>query len=78
MHKFNDFKYIIVLISSSSSSSSISALGLFFVNPILGFLGLIHAQPVTESIIMFFAISSLWKNIKNIEKQSQLSVKEDK
>nr|WP_302636631.1 hypothetical protein [uncultured Clostridium sp.] len=75
MHKFNDFKYIIVLISSSSS---ISALGLFFVNPILGFLGLIHAQPVTESIIMFFAISSLWKNIKNIEKQSQLSVKEDK
>lgn len=77
MHKFNDFKYIIVLISSSSSSS-ISALGLFFVNPILGFLGLIHAQPVTESIIMFFAISSLWKNIKNIEKQSQLSVKEDK
>lgn len=76
MHKFNDFKYIIVLISSSSSS--ISALGLFFVNPILGFLGLIHAQPVTESIIMFFAISSLWKNIKNIEKQSQLSVKEDK
>ena len=41
-------------------------------------LGLIHAQPVTESIIMFFAISSLWKNIKNIEKQSQLSVKEDK
>ena len=27
---------------------------------------------------MFFAISSLWKNIKNIEKQSQLSVKEDK
>lgn len=77
MHKFNDFKYIIVLISSSSSSS-ISALGLFFVNPILGFLGLIHAQPVTESIIMFFVISSLWKNIKNIEKQSQLSVKEDK
>ncbi|MDD7683141.1 MAG: hypothetical protein PUJ05_09365 [Clostridium sp.] len=75
MHKFNDFKYIIVLISCSSS---ISALGLFFVNPILGFLGLIHAQPVTESIIMFFAISSLWKNIKNIEKQSQLSVKEDK
>ena len=75
MHKFNDFKYIIVLISSSSS---ISALGLFFVNPIIGFLGLIHAQPVTESIIMFFAISSLWKNIKNIEKQSQLSVKEDK
>lgn len=75
MHKFNDFKYIIVLISSSSS---ISALGLFFVNPILGFLGLIHAQPVTESIIMFFVISSLWKNIKNIEKQSQLSVKEDK
>ena len=75
MHKFNDFKYIIVLISSSSS---ISALGLFFVNPILGFLGLIHAQPVTESIIMFFAISFLWKNIKNIEKQSQLSVKEDK
>ena len=75
MHKFNDFKYIIVLISSSSS---ISALGLFLVNPILGFLGLIHAQPVTESIIMFFAISSLWKNIKNIEKQSQLSVKEDK
>ena len=75
MHKFNDFKYIIVLISSSSS---ISALGLFFVTPILGFLGLIHAQPVTESIIMFFAISSLWKNIKNIEKQSQLSVKEDK
>ena len=75
MHKFNDFKYIIVLISSSSS---ISALGLFFVNPILGFLGLIHAQPVTESIIMFFAISSLWENIKNIEKQSQLSVKEDK
>ena len=75
MHKFNDFKYIIVLISSSIS---ISALGLFFVNPILGFLGLIHAQPVTESIIMFFAISSLWKNIKNIEKQSQLSVKEDK
>ena len=74
MHKFNDFKYIIVLISSSS----ISALGLFFVNPILGFLGLIHAQPVTESIIMFFAISFLWKNIKNIEKQSQLSVKEDK
>lgn len=43
---------------------------LFLLNHFLGFSGLIHAQPLTESIIMFFAVSFLWKSIMNMEKKS--------
>lgn len=40
---------------------------LFTLNHFLGFAGLIYAQPLTEFIIMFFAVSFLWKNIRSME-----------
>lgn len=43
---------------------------LFILNYFLGFSGLIHAQPITECVIMFFAVSFLWKSIVNIEIKS--------
>ncbi|MDO5516005.1 MAG: MATE family efflux transporter [Clostridium sp.] len=44
---------------------------LFILNHFLGFSGLIHAQPLTEAVIMFFAVSFLWKTIKGIEIKSE-------
>lgn len=40
---------------------------LFILNYLLGFSGLIHAQPLTESIIMFFAVFFLRHDIKKME-----------
>lgn len=47
---------------------------LFILNYFLQFPGLIHAQPLTEAIIMFFAVNFLWRNIKNTEVKSKIDI----
>jgi len=42
---------------------------LFILNYFFQFSGLIHAQPLTEAIIMFFAVSFLWNSIRDMEKK---------